>query len=553
MIGVAVQSTDRDIVAEFFELFKTPWEFYRSGGRYDVVISTLDQVSEEAAPLVLLYGARRSEFDTQHMVEVKDGPRKPVASYGGREIPIYKQAVTFPANRFVDLKESSTQQSLAFLLGRNGKTTLRIGYDLFEEVRHLLTTGQPPAYAGTPALELHIALLRDLLVRSGIAVVEIPPVPDGYSFMACLTHDLDHPVLRNHCCDHTMFGFLYRATLGSLVRVCRGKSPARDLYRNWAAAGRLPLVYLGLATDPWRGFDSYLDIEAGFGSTYFVIPKKGYAGRRQTGSAPAMRASRYAVAEIKPQLDRVLSAGCEVALHGLDAWLDSASGKGERESLKEALGTGEAGVRMHWLFFDERSPAILDEAGFSYDSSFGYNQTVGYRAGTAQAYKPAGSARLLELPLHVMDTALFFPHYLDLSDAAAEKVVWQFLDDVGQFGGALTINWHDRSIAPERLWDEFYGKLLGELKRRRAWTPTAAQVVAWFRKRRSASWGRVSCENGMVRFSASTQGDTGLPGLRVRVHRPKARDLTQKAGAPAEPFVDFSFNAPIDDGVAVSA
>ena len=65
-------------------------------------------------------------------------------------------------------------------------------------------------------------------------------------------------------------------------------------------------------------------------------------------------------------------------------------------------------------------------------------------------------------------------------------MVWRLIDGAAEFGGVLTINWHDRSIAPERLWDGFYLKLLRELKSRGAWFATAAQTVSWFRKRRSA-------------------------------------------------------------------
>ena len=133
----------------------------------------------------------------------------------------------------------------------------------------------------------------------------------------------------------------------------------------------------------------------------------------------------------------------------------------------------ELGVRMHWLFFDENSPSVLDRAGFTYDSTVGYRETVGYRAGTTQAYAPPGVTNLLELPLHVMDTALFYPSYLNLGEEEAERVVSRLMDDAERFGGALTINWHDRSIAPERLWDDFYLKLLRELKSRGAWLPTA--------------------------------------------------------------------------------
>ncbi len=90
-------------------------------------------------------------------------------------------------------------------------------------------SGQPPANADMPALELHIALLRDLITGCGVPLVEIPPVPDGYRFIACLTHDVDHPSIRQHKWDHTMFGFLYRAVFGSLRNLIHGRITLRDL------------------------------------------------------------------------------------------------------------------------------------------------------------------------------------------------------------------------------------------------------------------------------------------------------------------------------------
>ena len=141
---------------------------------------------------------------------------------------------------------------------------------------------------------------------------------------------------------------------------------------------------------------------------------------------------------------------------------------------------------MHWLYWNERSAATLDAAGIDYDSTSGYNETVGYRAGTAQVFKPLEVARLLELPLHVMDTALFFPSHLDLSPDEAARRVGPIIDHAVQSGGCITVNWHDRSLAPERLWGDFYVRLLTELENRGAWFATSAEAVSWFRKRRSA-------------------------------------------------------------------
>jgi hypothetical protein len=55
-------------------------------------------------------------------------------------------------------------------------------------------------------------------------------------------------------------------------------------------------------------------------------------------------------------------------------------------------------------------------------------------------------------------------------------------------GGVLTVNWHDRSLAPERLWEDFYVRLLSELSRKRALFLTGSEAAAWFRARRSVAF-----------------------------------------------------------------
>lgn len=547
MIGVAVHPTEQAVVAEFFELFKTTWEFYQSNGSYDVLICTRKQVPPNAAQLVLLYGAEPTEPDAEAGLLVKSRCGGAIMVFEGRSIPVYSDAATFPGSRFVSLVEASTGEPAAFLNDSGNNVILRIGYNLFSEVRYMLEVGQPPVNAGIATLELHITLLRDLITKSGIPIVEIPPSPPGHSFITCLTHDIDHPVLRNHCCDHTMVGFLYRATVGTVAKVCRRRKSLKDLCVNLAAVLRLPFVYLGMAKDFWREFDRYIEIEAGLAATYFVIPTKNYPGRPLMGNGISRRAARYDVSDVKQQLQKVISSGCEVGLHGIDTWADSAKGREERDRVAQSLGTNVTGVRMHWLFFNEESPAVLERAGFSYDSTIGYRETVGFRAGTAQAYKPLTVEALLELPLHVMDTALFYPNYLNLSEEDAERRVWQMIDNAAEFGGALTVNWHDRSIAPERLWDGFYLKLLRELKVRGAWFATADQAVSWFRKRRSAAVEATHDENGNVRIKASAKSDNKLPGLRVRIHRPRTRNGLKKMPVqPPSSFVDLDLDEEID-------
>jgi hypothetical protein len=177
---------------------------------------------------------------------------------------------------------------------------------------------------------------------------------------------------------------------------------------------------------------------------------------------------------------------------------------------------------MHWLFFDDRSAERLDDAGFTYDSTLGYNETVGFRAGTSQVFRPLTARRLLELPLIVMDTALFYPTHLGLTAEAAKQTVWPLLDELERHGSALTVNWHDRSLAPERLWDSLYIDLVQRLRQNRVWCPTASKAVSWFQTRRTARFEQVEWSGDALRLKVTAVPDSDVPGLTVRIHKPSA-------------------------------
>jgi hypothetical protein len=428
----------------------------------------------------------------------------------------------------------------------------RIGYDLFGEIRALLTAGQPPANALLPAVELHIAFLRDLITGCGVQLVEIPPVPERYQFIACLTHDVDHPSLRQHKLDYTIVGFLVRASVGSLIEAFLGRISIRDAARNWLAIIKLPLVYLGLAKDFWHDFDArYLTLEKDLPSTFFLIPRKNYAGKRVAGLAPALRAARYEAKELADTIFRLRTAGREIALHGIDAWLDSSAGRDELQEIRALTGVAEIGVRMHWLYFNEQSPMALEKADATYDSTIGYNETVGYRAGTTQVYKPLEAERLLELPLHAMDTALFYLSYLGLSPRKASTRLRKMTDHVVQFGGCLTVNWHDRSLAPERLWGGCYSELIQDMKSRGAWFATGGQAVSWFRKRRAAAFVMDPARPNAVCVSVAYEQGSGLPGLRLRIHKVRERgDLgTRHSDHYVDMAVEETDNTRVASGV----
>jgi hypothetical protein len=518
MIGVVADKSRFAVIREFFELFKTPWEGYESQKHYDVLICD-ETCNLEGVTAGLIVIFRNRDAHSPSVRSLDSGSSREDCRYllyRGTQIPIYGVITTFSVNGLGSIREADSLQPAAYRVS-GAQTTLGVGYDLFFEIETLLTTGQPICNAALPTLEWHIRVLRELILCNGARLIEIPPVPEGARMIACLTHDVDHPAIRLHHCDRTVLGFLYRALVRSPIRSLQGRMSIRNMLHNWLAVLKLPFVLLGLADDFWRRFDGYLKHEQGMQSTFFVIPFKGHPGQMGSRQAPKRRATAYGARDIETQLRKLVSAGCEVGLHGLDAWHDPIKGRLEFDEIRRATGIRELGVRMHWLFFDSEAPKNLELAGAEYDSTVGYNETVGFRSGTSQVYKPLGATRLLELPLHIMDTALFLAGYLNLKPCDADRRINDILNHVEECGGVVTINWHDRSIAPERHWEQTYIRILDNIRNRSAWIANARDVVRWFRVRRSVRFETIDGVE-VPRLEDSAPSGERLPGLLLRVH-----------------------------------
>jgi len=518
MIGVVLPESDLKIAEEFFELFKTPWEQAVPRRKYPVVLSTSGLTGDFEADLFLVYGSGQVSGDREagFSLDQSNGPAD--ISWGATQVPIYGRHATFGAatGNATLMSDRRAADYRARVATRN---IWRIGYDLFEETRHLLTNGQPANRASTPTLELHIALLRHMLLESGIAFLEVPPRPEGSDFICCLTHDVDFFGIRRHKFDRTLAGFVGRASFKTLADLIRGRRRAVQAARNWMALLSLPFVFLKMAPDFWRPFDDYARAENGSRSTFFLVPFKGQPGLAPDGTVHSTRAVPYGMRDIREEMSQAASRGSELAVHGIDAWRDADAGRREMRELASTTGPQPAGVRMHWLYFAPESPRQLEAAGFNYDSTWGYNDAVGYRPGTSQVFRLPETKALMELPLSIMDSALFYPTRMNRSEPDAMLECRQIVDNARRFGGTVVINWHDRSLAPERLWDRPYKQLLDEVgKGDRAWFATGAEAVDWFRWRRSTrfTWDT----NSRVVTVTAPAARQGTPAGRLRISRP---------------------------------
>jgi hypothetical protein len=533
VIGVISKVDQSPVVEEFFELFKTPWEFYQPGRRYEVVVATADDIPEVNTRLLLLFGSEPKSTDARNGITVRSRQRGGSLDYQGIALPIYGELSIFEqGGRNIPCLAATNGIAGLRIVSSAGPTVLRLGHDLFQEVKLLFSAGQPIRHAHIPTLDIHIGMLKKWILNEGIPLLEIPPAPTGHSFAVCLTHDIDFVGIRNHLFDHTMWGFLYRSTVGAARNLFRRRISISRLFDIWRAAASLPFVYLGWVKDFWSPFEWYLRVEKDLPATYFLIPFKRHSGEHVQVPHAARRATAYDVGDLHHWTATLGREGCELGVHGIDAWHSVAKGRAELARIAEITGESAIGIRIHWLLHNSSSASVLEESGYAYDSTAGYNETIGYRSGTTQVFRPLGAKTLLELPLHIQDGALFNPQRLDLSEPEAEKRCKDLIENAGQFGGVLTVLWHDRSHGPERFWGDFYISLVQVLKSSDAWFATAAQAVSWFRKRRDVRFERLGNGNG-VRAFPRNEGKDALPSLCLRVYRPPiehdaqpARDVT---------------------------
>jgi hypothetical protein len=133
---------------------------------------------------------------------------------------------------------------------------------------------------------------------------------------------------------------------------------------------------------------------------------------------------------------------------------------------------------------------------------------------------------------------------LNLSATEGWQIVEPVLDNASRHGGALTVNWHDRSIAPERLWGDFYARLVEQMALRGAWFATGCQVVSWFRKRRSANFERTRTDGYRITVGWQAETDEPLPGLRLRCYPP--RQVLDFTVTRESRCIDMAFDGTLD-------
>jgi len=198
-----------------------------------------------------------------------------------------------------------------------------------------------------------------------------------------ITHDIDHIRIREHYRDL----FLFRFVAVTFLELLHGKRSLIDFVRA---------KLLVFQPKRWDHFNEWIALEKKYKikSTYFFAVNRG-------------KSLSYTNEEIKPVAMLLKKNGFDLALHGQE-YNKEEKVTSERELFKDITGSYPVGIRMHYLKKGTHSLKLFSKL-YRFDSSE-------YSTELAQPKRQEG---ILEIPLHVMDTYLFSPLYLnfDLDEA----------------------------------------------------------------------------------------------------------------------------------------
>jgi peptidoglycan/xylan/chitin deacetylase (PgdA/CDA1 family) len=297
-----------------------------------------------------------------------------------------------------------------------------------------------------------------------------PPRWKGARFAVALTHDVDVP---------------WRWT-GNAVRGSAARLKSHVLARRRAGAVREARALAGMplhrlrGTDPNWCFEALTEAERerGASSTFFLL-----AGHND----PHDGATPETYERLRPRLVRAIAeGGGEVGLHGSYLASRDPALLAREVGVLEELGVEVRGQRYHYLRVDpHENLAPLPGLGIRFDTTLGFPDAPGFRAGIAQPYRPWDVAAerplgLVEIPLAVMDVTLGESRYLGLSAREAESHVVALLDRAAEQGGGFSVLWHtDRFDRATALgWDRLYLRLIDAVHERGGICLSAGELAA---------------------------------------------------------------------------
>lgn len=326
-----------------------------------------------------------------------------------------------------------------------------------------------PLFAPVDELVLPLGVPRIEPLAYSLADFVAEPDPDAPAWRLVLTHDIDLPARWTHAgrrrALRSIVADLRRGRLGSAIRT-------KLAFLAGLVPGR---------RDPWDNFERITALEHALDaeSTSYLL-----VGRHvpEDGSAELHEHGRSWFGAV-----RGAQLGDHVGLHGSYTASDT---PGRLAAELAELGARTRGShpdhRFHYL---RHRPVdawpLLARTGIRSDSSLGYAERPGFRAGTAHPYRAWDHATgqpldLVVIPLVVMD-ASFDARYLDVrSRGERQRRIIELVDTIAWYDGAASLLVHNDRLCnfDDDGWTRAYRRILRHVRQSGGRGCTAAEAAA---------------------------------------------------------------------------
>ena len=228
-------------------------------------------------------------------------------------------------------------------------------------------------------------------------------------------------------------------------------------------------------TNPYWQFEKLMRIEEGLGvkSTFFFL-------NESIGFNPLnpknikLSIGRYDINDekVKKIIRKLDGRGWEIGVHGsYNSYKNIELLKKEKHELEKILAHKVHGIRQHYINLNPKTWKIQAEAGFRYDSSFGFNNgKIGFMENKLYPFHPLKNRKnFLVIPMTIMDWCMMKNNkkkYIELIDIAEKN------------GGVLTLNWHQRKFNELEFknYSKIYIEIIKECKNRNAFIGTCKDI-----------------------------------------------------------------------------
>ena len=405
-----------------------------------------------------------------------------------------KKSVQFRTSRYKSLMEIEEQKiiKLSKLLGCKDTSSPDI----------------EPESVPEPHIDLFACELQEevksLCKKQNLPFISKLPWPNGAVRACCITHDVD------------------------LVRKYGPKQIMQSLVdRDFKNAG-IVFQKLYQRENPYWNFSRLLELyqEKNWRATFFFLAKTWEkSGLRYNIKTPRFRELFKAI----------LAGGHEIGLHSSRFIFDRPEDYfREKNKLETIIDREIKGVRQHYLriLFPD-GWRYLNAAGFQYDSSCGYNNGIGFRAGTSFPFNIrfpdlSDSSEIYEVPIFLMDYPWIVPQ-------ATFEENWSKFEDqmilLKKTGGLANLLWHPNNIA-ENTYRDYWDKMISWIGQGDLYLDSLENILQWWKSRSAVELTHLSVDKAQFNFELNS--DARIENLTLEILSPKALNLVQRDGRLAK-------------------